>query len=434
MRLLFSFCLLCILSQCAIAQMGLGALFQEKDLQSRAWNPAFYDENDKFQVGLLSLNADFYHSAGNSADIFSRNEDDNWYLDMEQLVSEVADQNQVAYDLEFMTAYVGLNLSGWQIGVFHQIRSHGQLDYRGDMARVLWYGNANYIGETLDLDLATQQISFNQLGVNIARSVGKFQLGLNVNRLFGNALVYTERDHIQMTTGAEYYQINMQTDLSMLTSSSFSLSDGYTLDIDEESLFQAAFTENTGWSLDLGMQSHLSEKISVQAFVRDLGSMTFVENNERIYSNENYEYKGALLEDGLDEDGLDYGIDLDSIYNDLELQSESHGDIEYQLPASWGLGVNYKIKPRLSVRALYAQRQNFDRSSWRVMAHAGLGYRLFNFLELRAHYSYQYEDHNIGTGFNLLLGPVRFYAHTDNLLLNRTGQHLSMMTGIAFIL
>ena len=424
-------------SSATFGQIGLSPFTAPNALQGFRLNPARTNFDKKLYVGLGHFNTDFYNSAGDVTNAVSR-EGDKLFLDIGELVGDLEEQNSLANNVEFMSLYVGTSVNRWRFGLYHSFRLQAEVRYPRDLVELIWNGNGPYVGEELSIAPGGFYNAWNQIGAHIAYDFGKIQLGLNLNRNFGASYGETESGDISVYTDPDFYEITVNNTHQVISSSFFTYEEDYTVDVEENAWRQWTFGRNGGWSLDLGLNFQVNEKLSLHGFLRDLGSITYDENIRRYGGQGEFIYDGAQLEDGLLDQGIDYDVNLDTIITELDYQEiQAPSEKEVSLHATYGIGADYLLNEKNRFSLILSQYHSSFQDRSFEMLHLGWHGRLLKWMWLNANYSYKFDRHNIGLGLTLNPGPFQFMLYTDNLFVvfpNEQGQQTALFGGMSFTL
>ncbi len=203
---------------------------------------------------------------------------------------------------------------------------------------------------------------------------------------------------------------------------------------------QAGYVESStgqGFAADLGISVQVNDQITVDASVRNLGSLrwTDVSGEYRVLPEG---HEGTLLGFSFSRDPFGFDVDFD---DDLELAEIPYdgGDITMVLPLELRLGVSYLWNPRLTVAGqVHHTRVNRSTANHSVSgASVAAEYRPFEFLPLRSSISVNSASGvQLNAGFGVRSGPVRFDASLTNvaglLLPNSRGTGLGLRMGLSF--
>ncbi|MDO8368028.1 MAG: DUF5723 family protein [Saprospiraceae bacterium] len=391
---------------------------------STATNPAFFPEDKHFAIGLPGIGLDAAHSGEVSyKDIFVKS-DGRTQIDFTNALAKLDPVNTVFFEQRIETASVGFRLPGkiWlQAG--HANRLSGAITYPKTLPSMIWDGNAQYIGQTVDIALQTDISNWNEWSVGLAKGFGNFNIGARAKYLSGITSLLTDanRQKATITTSDDIYQLSLSTDYAFYSSSLISAFDtaglGFDLTIGE--LHGKAFSKNTGFAFDLGVQYKVNEQITLDLAVLDLGGkITWKEQSNYFASQGDYQYDGVTLP-GADiingSDSLDFATKLDTL-NDIFKFKKTAQEFETTLPLRGYLGGNYAFGSRwIFGLGAYFQKRAEEKAT--VAVGASARWKPLKWFSLGAMYSVN-ERSAANLGFHLVFkpGPVQLYFASDNVL------------------
>lgn len=408
----------------AYAQQEL-LLHQQPGLwPANATNPAFFPEGKRFVIGLPSFGLDAGHSGDITYNDLLRKEGSRTILDIGQAINKLEPQNKGYYDQRFETVSLGLRLPGnWFLQAGHAVRLTAALEYPRALAELLWYGNAPYIGQTLEVGFAATTFDWNELNLGVSRRFGEnLSLGARVKFLSGISALQTDdaRRQVSVYTDPDIYQLRLQTDYAFHSSSLVTAIDtaglGFDLALNE---LKNGFSANTGWAFDLGLQLRLGDRLTLSASALDIGGkITWSENANYFHSNGAFVYDGVNIP-GSDiingtTDSLDFTAALDTL-NDVLQFAKTAEAFSSTLPARYYAGATLKLTERWSVGAVVHHQSGERRSNTGVGVNAH--WKPLSWLTAGVMYSVNNRSAaNIGMSLVLSPGPVQLFILSDNAL------------------
>lgn len=391
---------------------------------STSTNPAFFPANKKLAIGLPGIGIDAAHSGDISYnDIFVK-DGDRTRIDFSNALAKLDPTNTVSFDQRIETVSLGLRLPGkiWlQAG--HANRLSGSIVYPKTLPALIYGGNAQYIGQTIEIAPYTDISDWNEWSIGLAKGFGKLQLGLRAKYLSGVTALLSDanRQKATVTTSNDIYQLSLATNYAFYSSSLISAFDtaglGFALSLGE--LKGQAFSKNSGFAFDLGAQFKVNEQITLDVALLDLGGkITWKEEANYFASQGEFEYEGVALP-GSDiingADSLDFSSKLDTL-NDIFRFQKTAQEFETTLPLRGYLGGQYALNKRWAFGlGLYFQKRAEENAT--VAAGANARFSPIKWLSLGAMYSVN-ERSAANLGFHLALkpGPVQVYFASDNIL------------------
>ena len=400
-------------------------LYQQNGLwQSVATNPAHFPKDKRFFIGLPSFGLDAAHSGDITYNDLLRREDGRTILDIGKAIGKLEPENSGHYDQRFQTVSLGVQLPGnWMIQASHAVRINAYLTYPKSLAEFIWYGNAPYIGQTLDVGFATTTFDWNEISLGLAHTFGSsVTIGARAKFLSGISALQTDdaRRSITAYTDDDIYQLRLNTDFAFHSSSIVSAIDtsglGFDLALNE---LKNGFSANTGMAFDLGLQLKLGERLSISASVLDLGGkIDWDENANYFYSNGSFEYNGVEIP-GTDiingtTDSLDFTAALDSLNDALQFSKTAEA-FSSELPTRIYVGGNFQLNDSWTIGAVF-QYQDSDRRNVSAFG-VNANWSVLNWLTVGAMYSVNDRSAtNLGISLVANPGPVQLFILSDNAL------------------
>lgn len=391
---------------------------------STSTNPAFFPEGKRIAVGLPGIGLDAAHSGDISyKDIFIK-DGNRTKIDFTGALAKLDPSNTVNFEQRIETVSLGIRLPGkiWlQAG--HANRLSGTLTYPKTLPALIWDGNAQYIGQTVDIAMQTDIADWNEWSVGLAKGFGKLRVGLRGKYLTGSSALLTDDAHrsATITTSNDIYQLSLASDYGFHASSLISAIDtsGLGFDLSVGELKGKAFSKNTGFAFDLGAQFKVNERITVDFSLLDLaGKIKWTENSNYFISQGTYQYDGVSIP-GADilngSDSLDFSTKLDTL-NDIFKFQKTAQEFETSLPVRGYLGGRYDLNKHWSFGLnTYFQKQADEKASVAVGANAR--WKPIKWISLGAMYSVN-DRSAANLGFHLVVkpGPVQLYFASDNVL------------------
>lgn len=387
---------------------------------SNSLNPAFFPHEKRIAIGLPGIAIDAAHSGDISYnDVFIK-DGDRRILDLGNAISKLEDNNELFAEQRIETFSLGLRLNK-KIALFagHANRLSLNAQYPKNLAALIWNGNGNYIGQTLQIAPAADLYNWNEWSAGLSIPLKKVTLGAKAKLLAGTAGLISDAAHKKATvyTNPDIYQLEMETDYGFHSASVVSSFDtsGYGFDLKLAELENKLFSKNTGIAFDLGARFDISDRLSLSASILDLGGVIKWKDNANYYlSQGKYTYEGANLDLLSGSDSLSFDQKLDSL-NDIFQFKKSDGSFETRLPVRIYLGGRFQLTQRLAL-SLSLYRQSHDARSTGA---AGLGLQWMPMKWISVGGMYSINDQSAANlGFHLMLrpGPLQLYLCSDNLL------------------
>lgn len=409
--------------QQAQAQQEL-MLHQQPGLwQANTLNPAFFPAEKRFFLGGPSYGLDAAHSGKVSYNDLLRRDGDRTILDIGSAIGKLEPSNDVRYDQRTETVLLGLRLGSWYLQGGHAVRTHTTVNYPRTLAELFWYGNAPYVGQTLEVGFAANTVRWNELHLGLGKRFGdRLTIGARAKFLSGiNALRTDEaRRQIRVRTDSDIYQLSLNTDYAFHSSSIVSGIDtaGLTYDLALNKI-KNNFADNSGMAFDIGLQLQVSERLALSASVLDLGgSIAWKKNTAYFHSQGTFEYNGIGIP-GTDilngtTDSLDFGAALDSLNDVLNFQ-KTDAEFTSKLPTRLYLGGTYQLTKRWTLGAVLHHQRDERRQATSVGVSGH--WSPLKWLTVGAMYSINDRSAtNLGLSIVAKPGPLQLFLLSDNAL------------------
>jgi hypothetical protein len=403
--------------------------------QSNFGNPAFIPEaNTVVGVPIISsISNSVYSSSFSFNDIFvEKAGSDSLYLNLNKITNSSSDNNYVTEYFENDLLYLGFKINRSFLNIGIRNRLYSRAIYATDLVKLAWDGNANYIGEELQLNSTfINHDHFISYYAAFAFAIGNnVNLGVRASLNQGLSSIQTEKNQIVMETAnhqENVYSLNANTAFVINTS-------GLNSDSAKEDFSATDYAlnfQNLGFSIDFGGDFKLSERIKLNFSVLDLGFTNWKSNLKTYESTDtNVHFSGIYADISTTEDLFQaYGDSLAELIQINEFEKE----YKTQLPTRIFFGFEYYSMDQ-SNRLSLVFSGTFLKNNFSPAFSVAYDKSVSRHFAFKISYSYlQYAPLNLGLGLVLNLRPVQFYVLTDNVFgaINWSGQrYLNIHFGI----
>lgn len=404
-----------VFSVTAWSQEELGSHFLRGTWQAQYTNPALIPEGSFF-VKLPGVYNNIHISSVTYNDLIVE-EGDKTILDIDRAIAKLDDQNLIREQLQITTFGLGANFGNLNLHLQHSLRYNAFMDYPKTLPQLIWQGNAQFIGQQVDVSTDTHLFGYHELALGAALEIGKhLTIGGRFKFLGGIADAATERNQLLITTDTLSYALELDADLLVNSSGTVSYESfrelGVNFDFGRFDLERIA-GGNNGYAFDLGVQLRLG-KLDLAASMLDIGRIRW----DRDVSNYSLEgiksFDGLDISEGLLSDSTSFGSVIDSLEQafgvtetdnafEVRLATQAYFSAGYQLNESWRLGALFYM-------------ENYRGRVFPAAAVAANA-QLLPFLNLGATYAWRSESFdNLGLNAVLRAGPLQIVAATDNIL------------------
>ena len=382
--------------------------------QSNLTNPAAMNDY-KVSINLPSVYAGLYNSSIKLNDVLEKN-GNSLTLDMDKLVNGMSNDGfSFQTNVNVETFAFAFRAKKWQVSLNHGVRFSTFHHVPKELLQFAWGGNAQFIGETINI-APSQNVSMHQeFGLGFAYQVSeKLTLGTKLKYLIGAGTYHTSSAVANIYTNPEYYQLTAETDYTINTSG-LPESDVENWDFFNVNNFEPnIFGDNKGFAIDLGAQFEVTDKLSFQASATNLGKINWEEEVYNYTSNGTFNFDGLDFKPILDEGELEVDAILDTIANTFQFQS-TQNNFSSTLPSSFYLSGSYKIQKSLTVGALLFAQRNQDITTPALALNIRKDFG--NIFSLGTQYAMvKGGAHNLGLSSALKLGPVQLFMTSDNIV------------------
>lgn len=410
-------CLFCF--TVALTAQDLSTPLLDGTWQSTFSNPALLSRlPGKITIGLPGVYNDLFVENITYNDLLVE-ANGRTFLDANQGISLLGDRNQLRNNFDLETIGVAIRGEKLAFGFAHRLRYNAEVEYPKTLAQVIWQGNAQFIGQTIDIAPLVNVLGYHEFGFSAAYTFAeKLTVSGRFKYLSGISDASTEEGStLRLTTAEDTYDLTLDQDYVINSSNGLSYEglDGVSTDFEFASLnFDNFIGKNTGIGFDFGAHLDLG-KLRLQAAALDLGAGIDWQENVT-----NYTLSGQAAFTGLDvlQDLLDDTTSFSGLLDTLEMQfapAETNNAYRSTIGSQFLLGGEFDVNDRLTVGALvhYTNRQ-FKGDPGVVLSGR---FRVLDALMVGGTYSYRAESAaNIGVNLTAQLGPVVLLLATDNVV------------------
>jgi hypothetical protein len=343
---------------------------------------------------------------------------DNNTLDIDNAIAQLGASNILRENLDIETLGLGFRLGPLGLYVSHRLRFNAFFDYPDALPRLIWQGNAQFIGQTIDFAPDVDLLGYHELALGASFDLGdRLTIGARAKWLSGGASIETSRRQLQLTTGADAYDLNVDADFVVNTSGALSYESFSDIGVDFNfgSLSgQSLGAGNSGLAFDLGVALRL-DRLTLSASALDLGGAINWDESPTNYSLQgNYAFAGLDVAQQLLDDSVDFVNIADSL-EQLYSPTETANAYTTDIGTRYYLSGTYELNEKWSIGALLFGEAYRNRFSPSVAATAN--WEALPLLRLGALLGWRNERlDNLGLNATLALGPVRLMAATDNII------------------
>lgn len=400
------------------AQIDLSTYTLGDSWQATQLNPAFGARIKGLRIGLPGLRNDLGLSNITFNDLV-RTEDDRTFIDADAAIPQLDPLNNILTErLDIETIGVGYQFGGFFLGLQHRLRYVAYVDYPKTLPQLIWQGNAQFIGETVDFGPDFELNGYHEIALGGALALGdNLRLGARVKLLSGIANTSTTNTELTLTTGEENYELTVDGNYHINASGVLDY-EGYeslTLDFQFGRLDAGNFfSGNTGLAFDLGVDAQFGP-LQLSASILDLGGQLDWNEDVKNYTfDEPRQYQGLDVVRNIFEDSLSF----DGILDSLQLRYEpTETSVPYttELSTKYYFRIGYPITEQLTAGVILFGEQY--RGDFDPAAALTGNYAIGGRWQVGALVAFRRESFtNLGLNLAYGIGPLRFMLATDNVI------------------
>ncbi len=397
-------------------QADLGLHFMRNVWNSSHTNPAIVQQQ-KFIVILPSLYNNFQFTGATYADLLSTNEAGETVISANAFINKLEDENYIQEHFDAEAFGLAFTLGNFSFSVSHALRFNAYLSFPKALPQLIWQGNAQFIGQTVDIGHDLHLFGYNEFALGTAYKISDgISIGGRLKLLNGIGDISTDRNELSLSTDEESYQLSMQADYRVNTSSFLSYGGFDDIELKTgfgEFDFDEFFTSNTGVAFDLGAFVTLG-KWDFALSVVDIGNIHWESDVSNYTSKGTFEYQGLDIAKALIEDSIELNFALDTLEQLFEVV-ETSNDYTTRLPMKTYLSTNWQMNDTWRFGGLIYV-ENYREKIFPSAALSAQA-QLTDWLSVGGIYSISNKAYNhLGLNTQIRLGPIQLYGITDNIL------------------
>lgn len=392
----------------------LGLHFMDKAFNSNQTNPANLTDY-KVNIGLFSGYSNFSNSFS-YRDVVFNNGGTN-VLDLDNVINSMANSSNLISDNSLQSLSFAFAVKDWNFSFHHSIRNNNEISLPRELMSFVWKGNAQFIGQEINVAPQFNLQAYNEIGFGVARRVGRFTIGARFKKLNGLANFHTESDMLMINTDEGTYDMHIQSDLMINGAAAvdFGGFDQFDFSMDEASVGDI-LQANSGFGVDFGLNFQVNSKLHLSFSMLDMGSINWTENTYNYHSEGEYLYTGFDAAEALSGDDDTFEETLEELQNELDFQ-ETTNSFKSSLPTKTYMSARYRASHLFGFGALlFTEKSVANNETVPGFAINGNVY-LGNKTSLGMTYSLRNQEFgNLGMHLVTGLGPVQLFAVADNFL------------------
>ncbi len=402
----------------SFAQYDLGFYSLRSVPQTNTSNPAFIPDY-QYHFGAPAISSVYGGFGTNGArynQIFKATAGDSIGINPSGILGNIKSSNNINAHSTQQWLNGGMKWKDFYFTASVSDITESNIIYSDKLVQLGLNGNADFIGETINLDpLAIKMIHYREYAVGAAWNFNdQLNFGAKAKMLFGKSAVNSEKMDFELTTIDDYYNLDVKTNFLINTSITANKYEEGDVSWSE----YAFYGSNIGFGLDLGATYKLDELWSFSASVLDIGYIQFDRFLKTYKSETEFSYKGidAMQFEGLEdnETSAKWETISDSLIDLFEID-ESAEKFIVPLTTKIFLGADYKFSDIETISAL--ARIDIIKGKIRPSFSASYYRQINDNFGVSGSYSIVNRSFfNLGLGVVARFDPVQVYIATDNII------------------
>jgi hypothetical protein len=405
--------------------------------QNHFLNPALRPSNSIYigLPGISGINLNVNNNFFNFSDIFSKSGDSVISIfhpdyNVEEFITKIKDLNAIEPQVLIQTFGLGFSV-GTDLYISFDVneRVNGNVALPGDLLRLGFEGNEQFVGQKIDLSsFRSDAMYYREAGLGFSKNfTNKLRLGIRGKLLFGITSVVLDNRSLGITVGDDYTH-TFDADLMVNISAPVDIYLDDKNNIDSISLDDSGFDDgrwilnylgrpgNIGLGLDIGAEFAVTEKFRLSASVTDLGYIKWKRDVKNLKAESQFKFSGVDLldvyEGKMTFDSLAQEL-LDSLRNSFFV-TDTQTPFTTNLPFGVTVGASYNLTKSFSVGVLSYTKIIGDqfKEALTLSANLNLGNAFSTSIAYTAA-NYRYD--NLGLGLAFRPGFFQFYALADRI-------------------
>lgn len=407
------------------AQTPNSSYFMKGNFNSFEFNPALVRDSSAFYLALPSAATGVNLNGFSLQQTLTANNQFSPVLLAESLDGSLDILNYNRFNIIGFGWRKGKNRYNFSVNSTVQLKS----TLGGGLFDLLAYGNAQYVGSTLDLGgFGVDALAYTDYDFSFSRRFSKkFTAGITVKYLTGIASVQSEKFDLGLYIPNDVSKMSLNTDIIYNVATPVDVSNDITRypngeikGFNEDFEPEVSLSGPTGWAFGFGAVYKITDKFEVAASIQDIGSINWKENAYQVTAKGSYDIDAVDFSKSINEDANDYeefSDQVDGIMEDFDDAidfRDTETSFKTTLPLRYYLSANYNLNKTFSVGALYNGVKVYDVDMSSFMGSVNM--TILRGISLAGTYSsFSSGVSSYGMGFSLRLAPIQVYVHADNM-------------------
>lgn len=391
--------------------------------QSNEINPASFPTQKVFvAIPGLNMRLLFMNNSFSWRDLHKRTNGSTFW-DFERVVGQMKKDQLLSLDTRIDLLRFGFRVGKNFFSANVSEVFHADFSYPSELIKLIYYGNAAFIGETVDLkQTGLQAAHYREFALGYSRKInGQWSAGIRLKYLYGMGNIQTKPAALSIRTDPNDYSLLINNDYVVNTalignddsgnSQSDNSSSAESSSIEDYLLKQ----KNYGFAFNAGISYKLNNHWSFNAAVVDIGSIQWKSHVKNYTASRgNYSFSGIDLDRFINDSDATVKEVLDSIGQSFQ-PTETSNSYKTPLAGRGIISATYQYNTKTQFSFLLQGRRLYNQ--FLPSASIGVQRKVIRNLYLTGNYSiHNGRFDNLGAGIAVNGGAFQFYALCDNLI------------------
>jgi len=413
-----------------LAQLDLGTHFMRGTWQAYQSNPALLPQQ-RITIALPHFYG-YGEVSGFTLDkVLEKDAAGTTVFNVDKAISLLKPQNYIRDRVDLGTLGVGFHVGDWYLSLGHTIRQSAYLKYPKELAQLAWKGNAQFVGQEIQIAPNIGIQAYQEISLGLGFQPSKhFTIGARIKLLNGVGNISSYHNNFRLSTSNDVYQLGVDADYGLNTAGAQLKYNGFR-DINANLgiatfNWNSAWTNNTGFALDLGASLKLGQ-LELAASIQDLGQINWKQDVTNLAIKGKYSFGGLDIFPQVWQDSVKFSSLLDTLESRFKVM-ETKQVYATVLPTYSFFSANLHLSKKTSLGILaYGER---IAGEWFPACALSGQTELFKGFTLGAVYVARNKRfNNFGVNTSLKIGPLQVFAATDNLLTLLKGSSSNTING-----
>jgi len=361
----------------------------------------------------------------------------------EKVFNKMKQNNVIGFWFQDDPIHFGARNGKKYISLFTAVKVNGNINFQKDLLAFLVEGNDREKNEKLSFvkDDFLSVNAYLEFGVGYNREINEnISFGLNVKYLTGLLNAYTNKANISLTTGENYHELLLNSDIQGKFTCVYDVFDE---DVGNFRVADALW-KNHGFSIDVGGRYKINDMFEISAAVLDIGQIKWkTQSYQYAISGDTFSFKG-YVSDNIFEDGnnnfsekiKDYFMELgDSLLNNFSLETKKISSYTKWLNTRFNVGFSIYASPKdrfnLNFRGIFINDVFVPSGSVSYTRNVGKWFDVVVGNTFK-----QSSLLNPGLGVNFTLNVFQLYAlvdYTNNFIYIDRMKNVNLIFGVNFV-